>query len=177
MAKLSLLFSLSVCFLLLFHAQALIRHQSQGQGKYQQCQLHNIDALEPTRKIQSEAGVTEHWDDNNEQLDCAGVSVTRRGIHGAVIPGCPETYQSSRQSEQQQSQQEQGQSQQEQAQSQQSYRHGDRHQKVRPLKQGDLVAIPVGVANWFYNDGDTQLVLVSLLDTSNNENQLDDRRR
>ncbi|KAF5194038.1 12S seed storage globulin [Thalictrum thalictroides] len=88
MAKLSLLFSLSVCFLLLFHAQALIRHQSQGQGKYQQCQLHNIDALEPTRKIQSEAGVTEHWDDNNEQLDCAGVSVTRYVIEpkGLLLP-------------------------------------------------------------------------------------------
>ncbi|PIA25469.1 hypothetical protein AQUCO_11400023v1 [Aquilegia coerulea] len=131
-------------------------------------------ALEHTHKQQSEAGVTEHWDENNEQLECAG-----RGIYGAVIPGCPETFQSSRQSEQQlqQAQKEQGQNRQEQDQSEQSYRQGDGHQKVRRLSQGDIVATPVGVASWFYNDGDTQLVVVSLLDTSNNENELDDRRR
>ncbi|KAF5185474.1 hypothetical protein FRX31_024939 [Thalictrum thalictroides] len=57
--------------------------------KVQQCQLQNVDALEPTRKQQSEAGVTEYWDENNEQLQCAG---TGRGIHGAVIPGCPGTF-------------------------------------------------------------------------------------
>ncbi|KAF9607881.1 hypothetical protein IFM89_003585 [Coptis chinensis] len=97
-----------------------------------------------------------------------------RGLHGAVIPGCPESYQSSQQSEQseqQQLQREQGQSQQ-----QRSLR-GDRHQKVRIVRQGDVVATPVGVAKWIYNNGDTPLVMVSLIDTSNYENQLDDRRR
>ncbi|PIA45358.1 hypothetical protein AQUCO_01700714v1 [Aquilegia coerulea] len=193
MAKLSLLCSLSVCFLILFHTQAY--QPSQRQSK---CQVQNIDALEPTRKVQSEAGETEHWDQNNEQLECAGVSVTRytiqprglllphynnapqityvtqgRGMHGAAIPGCPETYQSSQQSEQQQQQvpYEQGQGQEERS------TQGDQHQKVREIRQGDILAVPVGVANWFYNDGETPLVLVTLLDTSNNENQLDDNRR
>ncbi|KAL5711881.1 hypothetical protein ACHQM5_014110 [Ranunculus cassubicifolius] len=84
MAKLySMNFSLSVCFLIMFHAQA--RQQSQGRV---QCQVQNIDALEPTRKVQAEAGVTEHWDENEEQLDCAGVSVTRHTIQpkGLLLP-------------------------------------------------------------------------------------------
>ncbi|KAF5175934.1 12S seed storage globulin [Thalictrum thalictroides] len=214
MAKLSLLCSLSVCFLILFHAQAY--QQSQRQSR---CQVQNINALEPTQNVQSEAGETEHWDQNNEQLECAGVSVTRhtiqprglllphyhnapkltyvtqgRGMHGAAIPGCPETFQSSRQYEQQQQPQypsEQGKGQEEpseqvqgqeetseQGQGQEKrYTQGDQHQKVRQIRQGDIVASPVGVANWFYNDGETPLVLVTLLDTSNNENQLDDNRR
>ncbi|KAF9615318.1 hypothetical protein IFM89_022734 [Coptis chinensis] len=93
-------------------------------------------------------------------------------MHGTIIPGCPETYQSTQQSEQQQqfqSEHEQGQ--------QSRYRQGDQHQKVRRVRQGDIVATPAGVAKWVYNDGDTPLVMVSLFDTSNNENQLDNNRR
>ncbi|KAF9607885.1 hypothetical protein IFM89_003590 [Coptis chinensis] len=83
MAKFSLLVSLSVCFLILFHAQA--SQQSQRQS---QCRIQNIDALEPTHRIQSEAGVTEHWDEYNEQLECAGVAVTRHVIQprGLLLP-------------------------------------------------------------------------------------------
>ncbi|KAF9609293.1 hypothetical protein IFM89_022736 [Coptis chinensis] len=85
MAKLPLLFSLSVCFLILFHAQATQQSQRETQS---QCRIQNIDALEPTRRIQSEAGVTEHWDENNEQLECAGVAVTRHTIQprGLLLP-------------------------------------------------------------------------------------------
>ncbi|KAL5711882.1 hypothetical protein ACHQM5_014111 [Ranunculus cassubicifolius] len=194
MAKLSLLFSLSVCFLVLFHAQA--RPQFQGQqGQWQgqsQCQIQNIDAIQPTRRVQAEAGVTEHWDQNSEQLNCAGVAVVRhtiqprglllpqynnapkisyviqgRGMHGVAIPGCPETHVSVQQSEQQQYQGEQGESQ------QQSSRRGDQHQKVDQIRQGDMLATPVGVPCWLYNDGETPLVVITLIDTSNNENQLD----
>ncbi|KAF9607887.1 hypothetical protein IFM89_003591 [Coptis chinensis] len=204
MAKLSLLLCLGVCFLVLFHAQARQQPQSQSQSQGQnQCQVQNLDALEPTRRIQSEAGVTEHWDENNEQLECAGVAVTRhtiqprglllphfnnapkltyiiqgRGMHGAAIPGCPETFQSPQQSEQQQAERERQEYQREGGQSQQQRSlRGDQHQKIRLFRQGDIVATPVGVAHWFYNDGDSPLVMVTLLDTSNNENQLDDRRR
>ncbi|KAL5724937.1 hypothetical protein ACHQM5_008138 [Ranunculus cassubicifolius] len=191
MAKLSLIFGLTFCFLVLFHAQAR-QQQSQGQ-RQQQCQVQNIDAIEPTRRVQSEAGVTEHWDENNEQLNCAGVSVTRhviepqglllphfnnapkltyiiqgKGLHGVAIPGCPETYQSSQQQfeseREDESEREQGEDR-------------DQHQKVRQIRQGQMVAVPVGVPNWFYNDGETPLVMVTLLDTSNNENQLDNNRR
>ncbi|KAJ6965213.1 hypothetical protein NC652_003192 [Populus alba x Populus x berolinensis] len=80
----------------------------QGQRRSQQneCQFDRINALDPARKIRSEAGVTEIWDENDQQFQCAAVVVIRhtinqrglllrRGFHGAVIPGCPETFQSS----------------------------------------------------------------------------------
>jgi hypothetical protein len=84
-----------------------------------------------------------------------GVNVGR-GIQGAVFPGCPETFQSS------------GNSSQDQRESSE-----DQHQKVRQVREGDVVALPSGVADWFYNNGDSPLVLVQLLDTSNPANQLD----
>ncbi|KAL5725480.1 hypothetical protein ACHQM5_008620 [Ranunculus cassubicifolius] len=206
MARLSFIFALSFCLLVLFHGSQARQQQSQRQ---RQCQVQNIDALEPTHRVQSEAGVTEHWDENNEQLDCAGVSVTRhviqprglllphfhntpkltyiiqgRAVHGVAIPGCPETYQQQSSEQQSQSEREQGQSQQHQSREReweserQSQRQGrDQHQKVRQVRQGDIVAVPVGVPNWFYNDGETPLIMVTLLDTSNNENQLDRNQR
>ena len=82
--------------------------------------------------------------------------IVGRGFHGAVIPGCPETFQSS------------GQNSRDRRESSQ-----DHHQKVRQVREGDVVALPSGVADWFYNNGDSPLVLVQLLDTSNAANQLD----
>ncbi|KAG6789814.1 hypothetical protein POTOM_005940 [Populus tomentosa] len=109
----------------------------QGQRRSQQneCQFDRINALDPARKIRSEAG---------------------GGFHGAVIPGFPETFQSS------------GQYSRDRRESSQ-----DHHQKVRQVREGDVVALPSGVADWFYNNGDSPLVLVQLLDTSNAANQLD----
>ncbi|XP_034894013.1 legumin B-like [Populus alba] len=185
------LLSLTLCFLVLFNCcfaqieQVSSRHgrQQQGQRRSQrsECQIDRINALEPARKIRSEAGVTEIWDENDEQFQCAGVVVIRhtinnrglllpaysnapklifveqgRGIHGAVFPGCPETFQSS------------GNSSQDRRESSE-----DQHQKVRQVREGDVVALPSGVADWFYNNGDSPLVLVQLLDTSNPANQLD----
>ncbi|CAN1279356.1 Cocosin 1, partial [Linum perenne] len=85
-----------------------------------------------------------------------------RGYHGAAIPGCPETYQSEEESG-----------------SQQDPRQGsrDQHQKVRKIRKGDVIAIPAGVADWFYNDAQSPLVLVQILDTSNVANQLDQNYR
>lgn len=83
---------------------------------------------------------------------------------GVIFPGCPETFEESQQ-------QGQGRS------SDQSFREQDRHQKVRHVREGDILAIPAGVASWTYNDGDSELVSVSLLDTSNYENQLDQNPR
>eukprot|EP00258_Populus_trichocarpa_P015103 XP_006370929.1 legumin B [Populus trichocarpa] len=187
----STLFSLTLCFLVLFNCcfaqieQVTSRHDQQQARRrsFQQseCQLQRINALEPARRIKSEAGVTEIWDENDEQFQCAGVAVIRhtiqqrglllpaysnapklvyveqgRGIQGAVFPGCPETFQSSGQVSRDQSQSSE-----------------DQHQKVRQVREGDVVALPSGVADWFYNDGDSPLVLVQLLDTSNPANQLD----
>ncbi|KAG6737301.1 hypothetical protein POTOM_058815 [Populus tomentosa] len=168
------LLSLTLCFLVLFNCcfaqieQVSSRHsrQQQGQRRSQrsECQIDRINALEPARKIRSEAGVTEVWDENDEQFQCAGVVVIRHtinnrgllGIHGAVFPGCPETFQSSGNSSQDR---------------RESFE--DQHQKVRQVREGDVVALPSGVADWFYNNGDSPLVLVQLLDTSNPANQLD----
>ncbi|KAF8388232.1 hypothetical protein HHK36_026898 [Tetracentron sinense] len=136
--------------------------QWQGQGQQQQqqkprpfrgqseCRIESLSALEPSRRIESEAGVTEFWDENNEQLDCAG-----RGMTGAIMPGCPETFQSFQQSKEARGQ------------------RSDHHQKIRQFRQGDIIALPAGVAHWCYNDGETPLVLVAVLDTSNHANQLD----
>ncbi|KAF8370144.1 hypothetical protein HHK36_031839 [Tetracentron sinense] len=74
--------------------------QWQGQGQQQQqqkprpfrgqseCRIESLSALEPSRLIESEAGVTEFWDENNEQLDCTGVAAVRYVIQprGLLLP-------------------------------------------------------------------------------------------
>lgn len=83
MAKLSLLYSFSVCFFFVFHAQAV-----QLSPRQSQCRIENIDAIEPTRTVRSEAGVTELWDENDNQLECAGVAIIRHTIQsrGLLLP-------------------------------------------------------------------------------------------
>ncbi|XWS13858.1 hypothetical protein CRYUN_Cryun36dG0075100 [Craigia yunnanensis] len=191
--------SLSVCFLVLFHGcfaqidlvtnRGQSQREQQSQRHYQtQCQLQNLNALEPKYRYKSEAGVTELWDQNEEQFQCAGVAFLRHkiqrkglllpsfnnapellyvveghGIQGAIFPGCPETYQS--QSQQSQNGQDKQQS------------STDQHQKIRQFKEGDVIAMPAGVAHWIYNNGQSQLVLVSLVDVGNSANQLDQNFR
>lgn len=65
--------------------------------------------------------------------------------------GCPETFQSS----------------------QKIQRFQDRHQRIEQFRQGDIMAFPAGTAHWVYNEGNEELVLVFLEDSSNNANQLD----
>ncbi|XVF28598.1 hypothetical protein REPUB_Repub15cG0043600 [Reevesia pubescens] len=196
----SSLLSLSVCFLVLFNgcfAQIDLvtnRDQSsrgqQSQQRFQtQCQLQNLNALEPKHRYKSEAGVTEFWDQNEQQFQCVGVAFLRhkiqrkglllpslnnapqlifvvqgQGIQGAIFPGCPETYQT-------QSQQSQN------GQDKQRSSQQDQHQKLRRFKEGDVIALPAGVAHWIYNNGQSQLVLVSLVDVGNDANQLDQNFR
>ncbi|KAK9087389.1 hypothetical protein Syun_029783 [Stephania yunnanensis] len=157
-----------------------------------QCQIQKLQALRPSQRYESEGGLIEVWLQNNQQLQCAGVTLVRqtirrnsfnfpgynnapkltyvpprgRGVHSVVIPGCPETYQST---EQFQGQREQG----EQART----IRADEHQKIRPIRQGDVVANPTGHVHWFYNDGEEQLVLIHLIDTGSNSNQLDQQFR
>ncbi|XP_058101626.1 cocosin 1-like [Magnolia sinica] len=202
MHPMAALISLALCFLVLFHGSVAqfgpgpLQPQQQQQQQQQrfrsqsECRVQSLSALEPNRRYESEAGVTEHWDQNNEQLECAGVAATRhtiaprglllpsfdnaprliyvvqgRGITGAIIPGCPESFQSFQQSEQREGGQGQRQ------------RQRDQHQKIQHFRQGDIIAIPAGVAHWTYNDGETPVVLVSVLDTSNYANQLDQNHR
>ncbi|KAK4407230.1 Glutelin type-A 1 [Sesamum angolense] len=66
-------------------------------------------------------------------------AVQGRGIYGLMISGCPETFESSQQTEQQ-------------SQEERRQRFRDRHQKFEEFREGDIVAIPEGAAHWAYND-------------------------
>nr|DAD19895.1 TPA_asm: hypothetical protein HUJ06_021358 [Nelumbo nucifera] len=284
MAK-SCLLSLGICLFILFHGCLAVRpynsHQGQGwstrpdhqsRGEQSECQINNLDALEPSRRIEAEAGQFEIWDDNNEQFRCAGVAAYRvtiqpkglslpvyhnqprilyivqgRGVLGLSIPGCPETFQLFQQDEQseeegcrsqrsedegsssQRSKDQGGKSQQsedqdrrrqksgeqysrsQQSEDQDSRRHKsesrsqgsksqqsehqsstsrksedqhcrshrseDFYQQPRFFKEGDILMVPNGVSYWVYNDGDTPLVAIAVIDTRNNFNQLDRKVR
>ncbi|KAM7253814.1 hypothetical protein ACFE04_031496 [Oxalis oulophora] len=142
-----------------------------------ECQLDRLNAREPDDRIESEAGVIEIWNPNHDQFQCAGVALVRktiernglslpeftnapqlvyvvqgRGFYVVVTPGCAETFQES---------------------TQQGQRLQDQHQKIRRIREGDVIAVPAGVPYWSYNDGYRPLVVVKLLDTSNIQNQLD----
>ncbi|URE03081.1 glutelin [Musa troglodytarum] len=145
-----------------------------------ECQIERLNALSPTRRVQSEAGVTEYFDENNEQFKCAGVNAFRRtllprglllpsfsnaprvvhiiqgrGIAGIVIPGCPETFQSFQEEPFQE----------------------DEHQRILHFREGDVIALPAGVAHWCYNNGDRPVIAITVVDISNNANQLDRSHR
>ncbi|KAL5851806.1 hypothetical protein ACOSQ3_006924 [Xanthoceras sorbifolium] len=182
MATYSSLLSFSLGLLILFHscpAQISQRYQTQ-------CNIQNLNALEPQQRVESEAGYTEFWDQNDEQLQCANVAVIRHtiqqrgllvpsytnspqliyvlqcnGLQGVAFPGCPSTFQYSEEQSQGQSTRER------------RSQSGDQHQKVRQIREGDVIALPAGVAHWIYNRGQSNLVLVSLYDVGNAANQLD----
>ncbi|KAK6120032.1 hypothetical protein DH2020_046162 [Rehmannia glutinosa] len=163
-----------------------VREGSWQQG---QCQITRINAEEPSYRLEAEAGVSEFWDHNSDEYQCAGVSLHRhriqarglmlpsyhnapvlayvvqgRGYFGIMISGCPETFESS-----QQSQQYEGEG--------KSQRFRDKHQRIEHFKTGDILAIPAGAAHWAYNNGDQELVVVVMQDNSNNANQLDQNPR
>ncbi|KAJ9543527.1 hypothetical protein OSB04_023234 [Centaurea solstitialis] len=176
--------SLLLAFFLL-SAGTLARQQRQNW-----CQINRINALEACGNIQAEAGVTEFWEPDNQLFYCSGVEFIRhriqpdglllpsyvntphlafteegKGVLGVVLPGCPETYESSSKQQFSDLSQRRG------------PRIQDRHQNVQNFNPGDVVAIPAGAAHWIYNDGNTELVVVVFFDTHNNANQLDANRR
>ncbi|KAM7466560.1 hypothetical protein LguiB_014122 [Lonicera macranthoides] len=178
--------SLTLCLVFLSHVCFAQLEQQQrlswlGQDQQQQqqrprlrarteCNIDRLTAQEPNRRFESEAGVTEFWE-RNDELECAGVEAFRKTIHprgllgiqGTVIPGCAETYETELQGGR--------------GQEGSGRRFLDRHQKVRRFQQGDILALPAGVAHWSYNDGEEPVVSVSLVDTSNHANQLDENFR
>ncbi|XP_050205091.1 11S globulin-like [Mercurialis annua] len=171
---------ISLCLLVLFHG-SLAYHQYQQQQN--QCQLDRLNALEPDNSVQCEAGTVESWNPNRDEFQCAGVAVVRRtiepkglllpsysnapqliyivkgtGMTGTLFPGCPETFQESEELSGGRSG---------------SSRTRDQHQKIHHFRQGDIIVLPAGVAHWCYNDGNEPVIAVSLLDTTNSNNQLD----
>lgn len=93
---------------------------------------------------------------------------TGSGFAGLTFPGCPETYQQQFQ-QFDQAQFSQGQ--------RQSQKFRDEHQKVHRFRQGDVIALPAGVAHWFYNDADAPIVAVYVFDINSNANQLEPRQK
>ncbi|GAB2210196.1 hypothetical protein Drorol1_Dr00015456 [Drosera rotundifolia] len=163
------------------------RHQ-RVQAQEGRCDIRRLTATEARRRIRAEGGVTEIWDAEDQQFRCAGVAALRHviepgglflpsytnapyltyvvqgsGIQGVIMPGCPETYQSVPATTRQGRRGEGG----------EGRSVGDQHQKVVRIRKGDVIASPAGVVQWTYNDGDTAIVSVTLLDMSNSQNQLD----
>ncbi|KAF7152804.1 hypothetical protein RHSIM_Rhsim01G0263800 [Rhododendron simsii] len=187
--KLALLLALSLSLL----ASVALGRQSQTRlSRAQQCRFNQLTRLQPSRRIESEGGVTDVWDENEDQFQCAGVAPLRnilqpnslslpnfhpaprlvyiergQGLLGVHFPGCAETFQSQQSSSEGGREQEQGRG-----------RSGrDQHQKIRRIRRGDIVALPSGVAHWCFNDGDEELVAVSITDLNNEANQLDQNLR
>ncbi|KAF6150950.1 hypothetical protein GIB67_026871 [Kingdonia uniflora] len=191
--KLASLVPLALFFALVVVANA---DSQSRQSEARQCRLKRIQSSQPSQQIQSEGGVTELWDENEDQFQCAGVAAIKnriqpnslslpnfhpsprlvyiqqgKGLLGITFPGCPETFHSS-------GQQQQGHEQEEEEQQQGRQRsRGDLHQKIRRIEQGDIVALPAGVAHWCFNDGKEELIAVSVTDLNNQQNQLDQQMR
>ncbi|EPS68852.1 hypothetical protein M569_05912, partial [Genlisea aurea] len=53
----------------------------------------------------------------------------------------------------------------------------DLHQRVHRIRRGDIIALPAGTVHWCYNDGNEELVAVSINDLNHQTNQLDERHR
>jgi hypothetical protein len=68
--------------------QSFTLWQSYRQGGSRGCKFDKLQAFEPLQKVRSEAGVTEYFDEHNEQFRCTGVSVIRRVIEprGLLLP-------------------------------------------------------------------------------------------
>jgi len=90
------LLSLSLSLLLLSRV-SLAQFGEQGRspwgsqrrfGSGSQCRIERLNAQEPLRRVESEAGLTEYFDENNEQFECAGVTAHRRIIQprGLLLP-------------------------------------------------------------------------------------------
>lgn len=81
MARVSSLLSFSLTLLVLFHGYT-------AQQFPNECQLDQLNALEPSHVLKSEAGRIEVWDHHAPQLRCSGVSFARYVIEskGLYLP-------------------------------------------------------------------------------------------
>ncbi|QHN85685.1 Arachin [Arachis hypogaea] len=185
------LLALSVCFCFLVLGASSVTFRQQGEEN--ECQFQRLNAQRPDNCIESEGGYIETWNPNNQEFQCAGVALSRfvlrrnalrrpfysnapqeifiyqgSGYFGLIFPGCPGTFEEPIQGSEQfqrPSRHFQGQD--------QSQRPLDTHQKVHGFREGDLIAVPHGVAFWIYNDQDTDVVAISVLHTNSLHNQLD----
>uniref|UniRef100_A0A0D9VF07 Cupin type-1 domain-containing protein n=1 Tax=Leersia perrieri TaxID=77586 RepID=A0A0D9VF07_9ORYZ len=157
------------------------------QGAFRECRFDRLQAFESLHRVTSEAGVTEHFDEKNEQFQCIGIFVVRRVIEpqGLLVPRYTNTpgmvyiiqglytnhtskdfvnvyinygstcFQVKARAK----------------------NLGMNTKRFTSFRQGDIVALPSGVAHWFYNDGDTPIVAIYVFDINNNANQLEPRHK
>lgn len=92
--KKNLTFSLALSFLIFCNVSlAQLPQQQQQQQQPEQpsrgwfirqqlrdCNIQQLRALEPTRRVEAEAGFTEYWNSRDTQFNCAGVSIQRTVI-------------------------------------------------------------------------------------------------
>ncbi|KAL9318618.1 hypothetical protein ACSQ67_015135 [Phaseolus vulgaris] len=151
---------------------------------FNRCRINSLNALKPDHRVESNGGLIETWSSTHRELECAGVTFSRRtiyrnGLHmpsyspypqmiiavqgkgalGLAIPGCPQTYEEAVDE------------------STSSQKPSDCHQKILQFSEGHVLLIPPGVPYWTYNTGHESLIIVSLLYTSNDYNQLDQSPR
>ncbi|KAF5741847.1 hypothetical protein HS088_TW10G00853 [Tripterygium wilfordii] len=181
---------LALALLSLFVYAAVGDRQSEKQQQRdrdftQKCRLQRITRSQPSQRFESEGGVTEIWDQDEDQFQCAGFATMRHtvkpnslslpkfspapslvyieqgsGMLGITIAGCPETFHSTEQGQRSRDVRSSGQ-------------QRDQHQKVRRFRKGDIIVAPAGAASWCYNDGDEDVIAVTFHDLTNSENQLD----
>lgn len=179
-------------FLCLLGTTALATTRSPRLGGPELCNLQRLSATQPAQRLEFEGGSIETWDVNDDQFQCVGVAPMRKtiqpnslalpsfhpfprlvfieegeGIIGVHFPGCPETFDTGVGGQEQQQEWirrmgRQGQEGQQ-----------DSHQKVHRFRRGDIIAIPAGAVHWTYNDGNQEVVAISINDINNPANQLD----
>jgi hypothetical protein len=68
--------------------QSFTPWQSPRQGGAPGCRFDRLQASQPLRQVRSQAGLTEYFDEQNEQFRCTGVFVIRRVIdpQGLLLP-------------------------------------------------------------------------------------------
>ncbi|KFK42732.1 hypothetical protein AALP_AA1G032500 [Arabis alpina] len=174
-----------VSLLLFFHGGEARQQESPLQHA---CQFSSINSLGPAQTTKFEAGQMEVWDHTSPELQCAGVTLARitlqansiflpaffsppalayvvqgKGVIGTIVSGCPETY------EEVEGSRGGGED--------QPRRFEDMHQKLESFRRGDVFASLAGVSQWWYNRGNSDVVIVMVLDVTNRENQLDQTPR
>jgi Cupin len=103
MASLTNLLSFSLCLLVVSRG-CVVQFWSSGQSPWQSshrfgpdqrtCCFEQLSAVEPSRRVQSEAWVTEYYEESNEQLHCAGLSALQciiepRGLRQPIYSNTP----------------------------------------------------------------------------------------
>lgn len=71
---------LGLVLALLVYAAAGEKNPGTCSSSAQQCRLRRLRTVEPSRRLESEGGLTEVWDTNEDEFKCAGVAAIRHTV-------------------------------------------------------------------------------------------------